>query len=83
MSERSAEPDTVVDEQRRMRRLRFLVDTAAAAIRTRSVSRDEAAAVVEVLRAQVLRLFPGKGETFDLIYRARFRRLIDERFGPE
>jgi hypothetical protein len=69
------------EEQRRLRRLRFLTDTAAAAVRTRSLSRAEADAVVEVLRAQVLRLFPDKGETFDLIYRPRFRRLIDERFG--
>ena len=66
-----------------MRRLRFLVDTAATTVRTRALSRVDAAAVVEVLRGQVLRLFPDKGETFDLIYRPRFRRLIDERFGAE
>jgi hypothetical protein len=27
-------------------------------------------------------LFPGKEETFELIYRPRFHRVIQERFGP-
>lgn len=71
------------DEERRMRRLRRLVDLATVIVRTRAQTAADAAALVEVLRGQVLRLFPGKGETFDLIYRPRFRRLIDERFGPE
>jgi hypothetical protein len=70
------------DEQRRMRKLRLLVDLTAALLRDRPVSRHEAESVVEHLRIQVLRLFPGKGDVFDLIYRPRFRRLIDERFGP-
>jgi len=66
-----------------MRRLQFLVDTAAIVVGTRSLSRAEATAAVDVLREHVLRLFPDKGDTFDLIYGPRFRRLIDERFGPE
>jgi len=72
-----------VDEQQRMRRLRVLVDIATVAVQGYPLSRSEAEDVVETLRGQVLRLFPDKADTFDLIYGRRFRRLIDERFGPE
>ncbi len=71
------------EEQRRMRRLRVLVDVATVAVRTHPLSRAEAEAVVQALRARALQIFPDKADTFDLIYRPRFRRLIDERFGTE
>lgn len=65
-----------------MRRLRLLVDLTAAVIRHRPLSRSEAEQAVEHLRIEVLALFPDKEGAFDLIYRPRFRRLIEERFGP-
>jgi hypothetical protein len=71
------------DEQRKMRRLRLLVDITTAAVRGYPLSRADAECVVRVLRVQVLRLFPDKADTFELIYGRRFRRLIDERFGAE
>jgi hypothetical protein len=72
-----------LDEQRRMHRLRVLVDIATVAVRGHPLARAEAEQVVRTLREQVVRLFPDKADTFDLIYGRRFRRLIDERFGPE
>lgn len=80
-SEGHGRAQALAEEQRRMRQLRARVDIAAAAVRVYPLSRAEAEAVVLALRAQVLRLFPDKAETFDLIYAPRFRRLIDERFG--
>jgi hypothetical protein len=71
----------LAEEERRIRRLRLLVDLTATVIRRRPLSRREAEQAVEHLRERVTELFPDKGEVFDLIYRARFRRLIDERFG--
>lgn len=68
-------------EERRIRQLRLLVDVTAAVIRTRPLTRAEAETAVALLRQQVLALFPDKGDTFDLIYEPRFRRLIAERFG--
>jgi hypothetical protein len=73
----------LADEDRRMRLLRVLVDAASTAIRTHPLSRAEAEEVVEHLRRKVLALFPDKGETFDLVYRGRFRRLVDGRFGAD
>ena len=66
-----------------MRRLRVIVDLTAAIIRHRPLSRAEAELAVENLREQVLALFPDKGDVFDLIYRARFGRLIAQRFEGE
>ncbi len=73
--------EALAEEGRRMRRLRLLVDLATVVVRERPLSRDEALQVVEHLRDHVVSLFPDKGEVFDLIYRPRFGRLIDERFG--
>jgi hypothetical protein len=66
-----------------LRQLRLLVDVTSVTISSRPLSRCEAEQVVEHLRSRVLSLFPDKGDTFDLIYRSRFRRLIEARFGPE
>jgi len=71
----------LAEETRRMHRLRLLVDVTTIAVRERPLSRAEALEVIEHLRCHVVALFPDKGEVFDLIYRPRFRRLIDERFG--
>jgi hypothetical protein len=36
--------------------------------------------VVAHAKAKALELFPDKGETFDLIYGSRFRRILVERY---
>ena len=36
--------------------------------------------MVEKVKQWAVILFPGKEETFDLIYRPRFRRIIEERY---
>jgi hypothetical protein len=69
------------EEGRRMRKLRLLVDLTALVLRDRPLSPADAEIVVEHVRERVLQLFPDKGDAFDLIYRPRFRRLIEERFG--
>lgn len=68
----------LADEERRLRRLRVMADLTAAVIRQRPLSRTEAEHLVDQLRREVLNLFPGTEAVFDLIYRPRFARLIDE-----
>jgi len=72
--------DEIMEENRRIRYLRRLVDFSMALIAQSPMSLDEAHRVVEAVRQQALRLFPGKEETFDLLYTPRFRRLIAEKF---
>jgi hypothetical protein len=71
----------VRDENRRIRFLRFLVDLSILSIQQSDLSVEEALQVVEDVKRAVLSLFPGKGEVFELIYRPRFYRAIQERFG--
>lgn len=79
MAERqSAASAEIQEEQRRLRYMRALVDLAAQVIMQSRLDRSEARKLVEATRRQILQLFPGQGETYDLIYRPRFERLISE-----
>ena len=68
-------------EERKMRRLRLLVDFTAALLRQTDLTREQAVELVGATRRRVLSMFPGTEQTFDLIYTSRFRRIIEERFG--
>ncbi len=70
----------IKEENKRMRHLRRLVDFALAFIAQSPMSPEEAQRVVQAVRDQAMRLFPGKEETFELLYTPRFRRLIAEKF---
>ena len=69
-----------LEEERRIRRLRRLVDFSLAFIAQTSLSLDEAERVVQGVRRHAHFLFPDKDETFELIYIPRFRRVIGEKF---
>jgi hypothetical protein len=71
----------IAEEYRRIRRLRFLVDFSLQLIMQVDLSRDEAIGIVEDVKRHACRLFPGKEETFELIYRPRFMRIIDDKYG--
>lgn len=81
MERPSPDPQAVREENRKLRYLRFLVDLALQEIRAGRYTREEATRVVENLRTQALKLFPGKETAFDMIYRPRFQRVIAETFG--
>lgn len=66
-------------EQKKMRRLRTIVDLVSAILHQGEHSASEAHALIDATKRSVLKLFPGKGETFELIFRPRFERIIQER----
>ena len=70
----------VAEENRRIRYLRFLVDFSILSIQQDELSLEEAQKLVEDVKKAACHLFPGKEETFELIYRPRFNRVIEERF---
>lgn len=74
----SVDLQALQEEQKRMRSLRVLVDLTACVIVQSRVSRTRAERMVEATRRKVLQLFPGTEETYDIIYRRRFERLIQE-----
>jgi hypothetical protein len=69
------------EEDRRVRFLRMLVDLSLVIIRGGDLSLEQAQKVAEEAKRAACSLFPGKEETFDLIYQPRFKRAIDETFG--
>ncbi len=70
----------IKEENKRIRHLRRLVDFSLALIAQSPMSPDEARRIVQAVRQQAMRLFPGKEATFELLYTPRFRRLIAEKF---
>jgi hypothetical protein len=72
--------DEIAEEEKKLRRLRFIVDFSLKYIETQSLSHDEALKIVEGVRKHTLKLFPGKEEAFDIIYAPRFKRLLNAKF---
>jgi hypothetical protein len=75
------EDKEVREENRKIRYLRFLVDFSILSIQQDDLFLQEAQEIVENVKRAACSLFPGKEETFELIYRPRFNRTIQERFG--
>ena len=69
-------------EDKLIRRLRFLVNlTFATLAQDDSLTLEQAWEHVLALKGAAVAMFPGKEETFDLIYMPRFSRLLAERYG--
>ena len=77
-----ATPAEVLEEEKRARRLRLVVDITCNVLMQAKLTRAEAEDVVATAKRCALELFPGKEETFDLILAPRFQRLMDEFIGP-
>lgn len=71
----------ILAEEKRIRELQRTVDLALLYLQIGPLNIEEASALVEEVKAKALRLFPDKEETFELIYRPRFRRVLNSRFG--
>ena len=67
-------------EERKVRRLSRAMDVALALLWRIDLNLEEAQDVVHHAKRTALQLFPDKEETFDLIYGARFRRLLVEKY---
>lgn len=73
------DPKELAAEQRKMRLLRTIVDLAAAVLRQGNLTIPEAIELIQATKKRVLQLFPDKEDVYDLIYRPRFERIIQER----
>jgi len=78
---RGIEEREIREENRKIRYLKFLVDFSILSIQQDELSLEEAVDLVEDVKRVACGLFPGKEEVFELIYRPRFNRAIEERFG--
>src|ERR1700730_10867638 len=71
----------IAQENKMIRRLRFLVELTFATIaQDHSMTLEQAWEHVQALKTAAVTMFPGKEHTFDLVYLPRFSRLLAERF---
>ncbi len=69
------------EEEKKMRYLRFVVDLTRQILYQSQLTRDEAVMLISSTRRCVLKLFPDKGEVYDLLYAPRFEKILVERWG--
>jgi hypothetical protein len=70
----------ISEEEKKMRRLRFIVNLTEAVLMQSNLTLSESLNLLEQTKKAALALFPDKEFVYDLIYKPRFRRILDERF---
>lgn len=71
----------IIEEEKKIKMMRIVVDLNLQVIATDpNISLEDALAQVEAVKKFVLSLFPEKEDTFELILRPRFMRIIKERY---
>jgi len=71
----------IEDENRRLRRLQIMMSMVMQVLSEQSdLTVEEASELVASSRKAALALFPGKELAYDLIYKPRLQRVMNERF---
>ncbi|MDA2920567.1 hypothetical protein MYX76_13920 [Desulfobacterota bacterium AH_259_B03_O07] len=81
MKNTSPTPEEIKEENKKIRRLRFMVNLNLSLIYQSNMTREAALEHFIKVKKYALRLFPGKEQAFELIYAPRFKRLIIEKYG--
>ena len=68
----------LADEEEKLAQLRELVDSACEEIMGGRLDRQEATVLAQRVRRQAQAIIPDLMDKFDLIYKARFERLISQ-----
>lgn len=76
--------DALLDEQKRLRRLRLIVDlTASVLSQEPSLTPEKGLEMIARAENAVEGLFPGSHAQFDLLVRPKLLRILEERFPPD
>lgn len=73
--------ELIIEEEKRLRRLRWVVDLTAAVLMQSDLTLHESLALMNDAKRAALNLFPDKEFVYDLVYTPRFERILNERFG--
>ncbi len=74
----------LLDEQKRLRRLRLVVDlTASVLSQEPSLTPEKGLELITRAESAIEGLFPGSRRQFDLLVRPRLLRVLEERFPPD
>lgn len=72
--------EALLAEERDLRKLRMIVDLTSALLCQSDITLSEAQKLILDAKERALELFPDKGETFEMIYGSRFRRILIEKY---
>jgi len=74
--------DQIEAERKKIRRLQFMMSMVMNVIgQNDRMPIEEASELIASARQAALTMFPGKELAYDLIYRPRFQRLLQEKYG--
>lgn len=73
-------PEEIKAEDKKIRLLRRMVDLTMSIIIDTEMTLEEASRHAAGVRELALRLFPGKGDVFDLVYGPRLKRLLRDKY---
>ncbi len=75
------EPNEHVEEARRIRRLQMMISMVMSVIsQDPDLTLEEASEMAANARRAALAMFPGKEFAYDILYKPRLQRLLNERF---
>jgi hypothetical protein len=75
------EPGEPIDEARKIRRLQMMISMVMSVIgQDPDLTVEEASEMAANARRAALAMFPGKELAYDLLYKPRLQRLMNERF---
>jgi len=77
--DRQQRQNAIMEENRKIRQLRRLIDITCVLLAHSSISLLEACGLIRHAKEQALELFPDKESTFELLYRRRLARVLEER----
>ncbi len=81
MKEKEYSEEEIREDRLKQKRIQVVCDYAIYIIRTKKdLTLLEAEKIVEEVKNYVLKIFPDKEETFNIIYLPRFKREIEKRF---
>ncbi len=75
-----ASQQEILEENRKVRRLQFVVNLVLNVVAQSNLPIEEASALVANTRKFALDLFPDKELVYDLIYQPKFKRLMAEKY---
>ncbi len=71
----------LLEEEKKIRRLRFIVDLAQAILmQQQDLTLKEAFEIMRDAKRAALNLFPDKESVYDMVYERRFKKIIAQRF---
>ena len=72
--------ETVGGEEAKLQKLKGITNLSSALLDQADLPLGDAQKLIAQTKEKALKLFPGKEETFDLIYGSRFRRILVEKY---